>query len=59
MVRKKVRTQILLFKKIHGKKKGKNWILTSPPQKKNHIVWQKVRAQSLLLKKKNIQTNTL
>ena len=30
MVRQKVRTRFLLFKKSHGKEKGKNWILTFP-----------------------------
>ena len=62
MVRKKVRTGFLLFKKkkkkIKGKEKGKNSNLTF--QKINHMVWQKVIARSLLLKKQtNKQTNTL
>ena len=43
MVRKKVRTVFLLFKKSHGKEKGKNWILTF--QKKSQV-----RTQILLFK---------
>ena len=55
MVRQKVRTRFLLFKKKSlGKEKGKNSNLTF--RKKNHMVRQKVRARSLLFKKKK---NTL
>ena len=35
MVRQKVRTPFLLFKKSHGKEKGKNWILTFQKKKSN------------------------
>ena len=52
MVRKKVRTGFLLFKKTSkGKEKGKNPNLTF---QKNHIVRKKVRARSLLLTKNHI-----
>ena len=51
MVRKKVRTVFLLFKKnSKGKEKGKNSNLTFP---KNYMVRKKVRTGFLLFKKKN------
>ena len=50
MVRQKVRTRFLLFKKkSHGKEKGKNCFLTF--QKKNLRVRKKVRRQILLFQK--------
>ena len=37
MVRQKVRTGFLLFKKSHGKAKGKNLILTFQKRKKSKV----------------------
>ena len=54
MVRKKVRTQFLLLKKLHGKEKSKNSILTF--QKQILRVRKKVRTRFLLFKKTNKQT---
>ena len=53
MVRQKVRTRFLLFKKSHGKAKGKNSDFYFKKKKKDHMVRQKVRTQFLLFKKKS------
>ena len=53
MVRKKVRTRFLLFKKNpKGKEKGKNLILTLKKKKKNHSVRKKGKSPILTFEKK-------
>ena len=51
MVRQKVRTRFLLFKKLHGKEKGKNWILTF--QKKKSKGKEKGKNSNLTFQKKS------